>query len=189
VPGNEADDRFYSHYLIRRLPAEVILDAYAQVTGVSTPFDKTLTGRGQVPVVATDQFPPGVRAQQLPDVQLVSRFLDAFGRPERVQTCSCERNAEATVGQALHLNNGQTLNDKLRAKNSLVAKWLDRKLSDDDVIGDLFLRALSRDPTAAERTKLRELLAEAAAAKADRRETLEDLAWGVLTGREFLFNR
>src|SRR5205085_2751894 len=36
VAGNEADDRFYSHYLVRRLPAEVILDAYAQVTGVPT---------------------------------------------------------------------------------------------------------------------------------------------------------
>src|SRR5260370_9634936 len=38
VPGNAADDRYYSHYLIRRLSAEVILDAYSQVTGVPTPF-------------------------------------------------------------------------------------------------------------------------------------------------------
>ena len=39
------------------------------------------------------QYPKGVRAQQLPDVHLVSRFLDAFGRPERIHTCSCERTA------------------------------------------------------------------------------------------------
>src|SRR5205807_2343045 len=86
VPGNEGDDRFYSRYLVRRLPAEVILDAYTQVTGVPTPFTELRTGNGQVPVVPTASYPLGVRAQQLPDTLLVSRFLDAFGRPERVQT-------------------------------------------------------------------------------------------------------
>ena len=30
APGAEADDRFYSHYLVRRLPAEVLLDAYSR---------------------------------------------------------------------------------------------------------------------------------------------------------------
>jgi hypothetical protein len=129
-----------------------------------------------------------VRAQQLPDVRPVSRFLDAFGRPERSQTCACERTRDASVGQALHLNNGQTLNDKLRAKESLVSQWLEKKVSDEVVIGDLFLRALSRPPTPAEQVRLMEALA-AAKAGTDRRETLEDLAWGVLTGREFLFNR
>jgi hypothetical protein len=184
--GAEGDDRFYSHYLIRRLPAEVILDAYSQVTGVSTPFDTLRTGQGTVAVVPTALYPKGVRAQQLPDVHLVSRFLDAFGRPERAQTCSCERTQDGSVGQALHLNNGQTLNDKLRAKESLVSRWLHTKASDEEVIGDLFVRALSRPPTPAERTKLMGLLADSA--KADRREALEDLTWGVLTGREFLFN-
>ncbi|HEY1375318.1 MAG TPA: DUF1553 domain-containing protein [Gemmataceae bacterium] len=187
--GAEADDRFYSHYLIRRLPAEVILDAYSQVTGVPTPFNTIRTGAGTVAVVPTGLYPKGVRAQQLPDVQLVSRLLDAFGRPERMQACSCERTQDASVTQALHLNNGQTLNDKLRAKESLVSRWLAAKLSDDAVIDDLFLRALSRPATPAERAKLTALLAEAAKAGADRREALEDLAWGVLTGREFLFNR
>jgi len=187
--GAEADDRFYSHYLIRRLPAEVILDAYSQVTGVPTPFDTLQTGAGQVAVVPTALYPKGVRAQQLPDVHPVSRFLDAFGRPEREHTCACERTQDASVGQALHLNNGQTLNDKLRGKESLVSRWLDKKVSDDDVIGDLFLRALSRPPTPTETAKLARILAEATKAGTDRREALEDVAWGVLTGREFLFSR
>jgi len=42
-----------------------------------------------------EQVLPGTRALQLPDTQLVSYFLDAFGRPERGQTCSCERQQEA----------------------------------------------------------------------------------------------
>jgi hypothetical protein len=187
VPGNESDDRFYSHYLVRRLPAEVILDAYSQVTGVPTPFDTIRAGGGGPPQVPIASYPIGTRAQQLPDTLLISRFLDAFGRPERVQTCSCERTQDASVGQALHLNNGQTLNDKLRAKDSLVATWLDAKAADEAVVRDLFLRALSRDPTAEELRKLAAVLAESK--DADRREVLEDLAWGVLTGREFLFNR
>ncbi len=187
--GAESDDRFYSHYLVRRLPAEVILDAYTQVTGVPTPFDTLRTGAGQVAVVPTGLYPKGVRAQQLPDVHLVSRLLDAFGRPERAQACSCERTQDASVTQALHLNNGQTLNDKLRAKESVVSRWLAEKLSDDAVIDDLFLRALARPATPAERARLTALLAGAAKAGAGRREALEDLAWGVLTGREFLFNR
>ena len=36
--GNANDDRFYSRYLMRRLPAEVILDAFSQVTGVPEDF-------------------------------------------------------------------------------------------------------------------------------------------------------
>jgi hypothetical protein len=187
--GSESDDRFYSHYLVRRLPAEVILDAYAQVTGVATPFDTLQTGSGHVATVPTGLYPKGVRAQQLPDVHLVSRFLDAFGRPERVQTCSCERTQDASVGQALHLNNGQTLNDKLRSKESMVSRWIDKRVSDEEIIGDLFLRALSRPPTATERTRLTAVLDETEKAVTNRREALEDLAWGVLTGREFLFNR
>ncbi len=184
VPGNEADDRYYSRYLVRRLPAEVLLDAYAQVTGVPTKFD-TVRGGGQVPT-ATQLYPTGTRAQQLPDVQLVSRFLDAFGRPAREQTCSCERNPDATVGQALHVANGPTLNEKLTAKQSIVSRWLDAKTPDAAVLRNLFARALSREPTPAESAKLTALLAEA---KDDRRAALEDLTWGVLTGREFLFNR
>jgi hypothetical protein len=186
VPGNESDDRFYSHYLIRRLPAEVILDTYSQVTGVPTPFDQIRAGGSGAPQAPTNNYPLGTRAQQLPDTQLISRFLDAFGRAQRAQTCSCERTRDASVPQALHLNNGQALNDKLRAKDSLVAKWLSTSMTDAAIVRDLFLRALAREPSADELKTMLTLLAEA---QGDRREALEDFAWGVLTGREFLFNR
>jgi hypothetical protein len=184
VPGNAADDRFYSHYLIRRLPAEVILDAYAQVTGVSGDFAIYADTK---PVF---HFAPGTRALQLPDVQIASPFLDAFGRPERTQTCSCERQQDSSVGQALHLNNGQTLNDKLRSKDSRVSRWLDEKIGDEVAVRRLFLLALSREPLPTEMQKFKDLLAEAARDKTmTRRQALEDLFWAVLTGREFLFNR
>jgi hypothetical protein len=189
LPANAADDRFYSRYLLRRLPAEVVLDAYAQVTGVPTPFTQTEAG-GTGAAVGTGDYPQGTRALELPDAKVVSRFLDAFGRPDREQACACERSQEASVGQALHLNNGQTLNDKLRDKNSVVAKWAAANVSDAEAITRLFRLALCREPTAAERTRLLALMAEAAKEpQATRREVLEDLCWAVLTSREFLFNR
>src|SRR5439155_13708666 len=71
LAGNAGDDRFYSHYLIRRLPAEVILDAYAQITGVATPFTQVEAGTtgNKQPYAGA---PLGARALQLPDSLVVS---------------------------------------------------------------------------------------------------------------------
>ncbi len=184
VAGNESDDRFYSHYLIRRLSAEVIIDAYSQITGVPTPYSIYFDAK---PVF---NFPAGTRALQLPDIRVGSTFLDSFGRPERVQTCACERQQDSSVSQALHLFNGQTLNDKLRDKKSLVSRWLEEKISDEDAVRRVFLLGFSREPTASELTKFKGVLEEYAKDPASsRREALEDLFWAVLTGREFLFSR
>jgi hypothetical protein len=184
---NAADDRYYSRYLVRRLNAEVLLDAYSDVSGVPTAFNKLSLGPtgGER---AEGSFPAGTRAMQLPDSLLISRFLDAFGRADRLQVCSCERTVDSSVTQALHLNNGVTLNDKLRDPKSRVAAWLTEKATDDDAVNRLYKLALAREPTAAERAKLVPLLAEAKT-PAERREALEDLFWAVLTSREFLFNR
>src|SRR5262249_54679167 len=134
-------------------------------------------------------YPLGTRALQLPDSLVISLFLDAFGRPERSQTCSCERQEESSVGQALHLNNGKTLNEKLRAPKGRIQQWIDQKVSDEEAVRRVFLLALARQPTDTERQRLLGLMAEASREpQATRREVLEDLFWGVLTGREFLFN-
>ncbi len=184
LAANLKDERFYSHYLVRRLSAEVILDAYSQVTGVPTPFSIFSDTR---PVFA---FAKGLRALQLPDVKVASAFLDAFGRPEREQPCSCERAQDATVGQALHVNNGATLNDKLRAKEGRLERWTREKIGDAQVIREVFQLALCREPNADEASKFAAQLKQAPAdAGAPRREALEDLLWSVLTSREFLFNR
>jgi len=184
--ANKADDRFYSRYIIRRLPAEVVLDAYSDIAKVPTAFTQVTVGSSGG-TSATPDYPLGIRALQLPDTQLVSQFLDAFGRPERGQTCSCERQQESSVTQALHLNNGKTLNDKLRDKKSRVEEWVNEKVGDDEAIRRVFMLALARTPSETEFTRFRKLMTEDA--KAPRREVIEDLFWSVLTSREFLFNR
>ena len=97
--------------------------------------------------------------------------------------------------QALHLANGETVNEKLRAENGIVAKILASKASDDQVIDDLFVSALSRGPTDAERERLVKILADSVAGLTEpkqqaeaRRQAIEDLYWATLTGNEFLFN-
>ena len=180
VPGNESDVKYLSHYPVKRLSAEVLLDAIARVTEVPTAFGG---------------YPPGWRSLQLPDVQVASTFLDAFGRPERVSTCSCERSAEPSVSQALHLANGETVNAKLRSDSGAAAKQAASKLTDHEILDHLYRAALGRRPSETERSKLLPVLAGATTGLADeraiaaaRRQAIEDLYWATLTGKEFLFN-
>ena len=168
---NAKDDRYYSHFIARRLPAEVILDGLSQVTGVPTKFEG---------------YPVRTRALQLPDSRVDSYFLTVFGRPERLITAESERQQDPTLTQALHVINGQTINEKLRAPDGVVERFAKSNLSDAEVIEHLYLAAYSRPPTAEEKTRLTEALAQQRGDS--RKQVLEDFAWAVLTGREFLFN-
>ncbi len=169
--GQAPDPKFLAHYPVKRLPAEVLLDAIARVTEVPTNFPG---------------YPPGWRSLQLPDSKVDSTFLSAFGRPERLNTCSCERSAEPSMSQALHLANGTTINEKLRDPKGAVAKAIDAKATDTEIIDRLFLAALCRHPTETERTRLLKLIGSEDAAL--RRQAVEDLYWAIMTGNEFLFN-
>lgn len=183
VPGNEGDTRFYSRYFPRRLMAEVLHDAIAQVTHVPTQFttkDTSNAGDKGVP------FPKGWRAMQLPDANTDSYFTKAFGRPLREQTCECERTAEPSVTQALHVSNGDTINHKLQDQASCVAQALTAGLDDAKAIDQAYLSAVARPPTPAEKQQLLQLFATAP--KAERRTLLEDTYWALLSSKEFLFN-
>jgi hypothetical protein len=173
LPGNAEDAKFHSRFVPRRLPAEVLLDAIDQVTGVPTPFAG---------------YPAGWRSLQLPDSKVASPFLDAFGRAPRESVCSCERSEEPSIAQALHLANGTTLNEKLRVDSGRIARWAASGMTDAEVVDRLVKSALGRPPDQAERAALVAPLAEAGADPAARRQALEDVAWSVLTSKQFLFN-
>ena len=175
---NLDDDKYGSHFVIKRLPAEVLLDAYSQVTQVPEKFEG---------------YPAGMRGLQLPDTAIKSYFLTAFGRPIRQQTRESERTSVPTITQALHVINGETLNNKLRAPDNSVDMLLRLGFSDEQILDYLYLASFTRHPTDSERTSLLNVLASAEKEKvvgADdpRREAWIDMSWALMTGKEFMFN-
>jgi hypothetical protein len=182
LPGNKDDTRFYSRYYPRRLMAEVLHDAVAQVTQVPTmfrtknPYDQGDKG---------DSFPAGWRAVQLPDVNTDSYFTRVFGRPLREQTCECERTEEPNVTQALHIANGDTVNAKLRDATGLAAKVIASGKPVAQWLEDAYLAALGRKPVAAE---VQSVEAALAGAKEEKRAVVEDVLWALMSSREFIFN-
>jgi hypothetical protein len=168
-PSNVRDHRFFSHYYARRLQAEVLLDALAQATGEPDHFPG---------------YPLGVRAVQVPDPTVPSYFLSLFGRSERITACACERTGDVTMPQLLHLQNGQSVADKVRSPQGRLAQMLKEKKSDQDMIQELFLASLSRRPTAAELARITQELAVAE----NREEMWRDLFWALLNTKELAFN-
>jgi hypothetical protein len=174
---NADDDKYGSHFMIRRLPAEVLLDAYSQVTQIPEKFEG---------------YPAGMRGIQLPDTAVKSYFLTAFGRPARQQTRESERTSVPTITQALHIINGDTLNNKLRAPDNFIDMLVRLGFSDEQIVDYLYMASLSRHPTEAERTALLDALQSADHDKGSgadsRRAALIDMSWGLLTGKEFMFD-
>jgi hypothetical protein len=174
---NRADDRYYSHYLSRRLGAETLLDAVCQVTGAPEKFKGV---------------PAGLRAVSLPDTRVASSFLDTFGRPARQVTCECERNMEPNMSQALHLINASTLNDKIIVTNATLERLLASGPTTDALIDDLYLRCLCRRPTPSERRAVIDALFPAITNARDlverRRQVFGDLLWALLGSPEFVYN-
>ena len=186
VAGNEKDTQYFSRYFPRRLTAEVLLDAIAQVSDVPTEF--TQIGFKGADFQKTDSYPVGTRAIQLADSAVVSSFLKTFGRNERDITCECERSNKPSIVQVLHINNGVTINDRLSSDKSCVAKAVVEEDEAEKIVHEAYMRALSRPPTDDESTRLTDLLSEATEDDSDRRQLVEDLYWSVLSSREFLFN-
>jgi len=166
---NAGDTRFFSHFPSRRLPAEVLLDAIDTACGTQERF----TG-----------VPLGTRAIELPDPKFSSYFLDTLGRPQRIVSCECERTAEPNLAQVLQLANGELVHRKLTEKQGRISKLIDSSAADRQAFIELYIAALSRQPSAEELGHCATIVSTAA----DRRSGLEDVLWALINSREFLFN-
>ncbi len=187
LEGNRLDRRFYSRYYPRRMMAEVLHDAIVQVTEVPSKFDFiAFPGADRE---KTEFYPLGTRAVQLYDAAVENYFLQTFGRNPRRIVCECERSDEPTMVQVLHLSNGITLNEKLRTPGNRLEKLLKLRregMSSAALVDEIYLACLSRYPTEAERQKLLTLLPTPG--DKTEAEIVEDLFWGLMSSREFLFN-
>ncbi|HYH68324.1 MAG TPA: DUF1553 domain-containing protein [Urbifossiella sp.] len=170
TPTNRDDWKYFSRYAPRRLGAEALLDAVCDATGVPESF------KG---------FPAGTRAVQLPDGEFPHPFLRVFGRPPRASACECEREADTTLHTALMLQGGAFLQEKLTAPKGRVATLAASKLTDREVVEEMFLLTLARRPTADETGKVLAFLA--AGDQRLRRQRFEDVMHALLNHPEFLF--
>jgi hypothetical protein len=168
--GNAADSRFYSHYNVKRLAAEPLLDAVDAATGTRTKFNKV---------------PLGTRAIELPDARYNNYFLSTFGKPRREGVCECERVSAPNLAQALHTLNGDTLAAKIGDAQGRIARLLAAKKPHDEIVNELYLAALSRRPSAEEQAIWRRELTASPGGKI----FYEDLLWALLNSKHFLFVR
>ncbi len=166
TPSNIADRLNYSRHYRRRLRAEVLSDAVADVTQTPESFQA---------------MPPNSRANQVWTTRVDSVFLDTFGRPNENQDPPCERMPESTVTQALHMMNSQQLDQRVRSEKGRAARLAASDQSPPQIVDELYLSTFTRYPTAAEREYAVNLI-EAAA---DRRGVIEDLMWAMLNSPEF----
>ena len=169
VPKNVADTRLHLHYNVRRLPAEVTLDAIDFACGTQERFAGV---------------PLGTRAIELPDSNYPSYFLDSTGRPKRVVTCECERTSEPTLVSVLHMINGDLMQRKLTDKNGRIEKFLKEKTEPEAAIRECYLVTFSREPTGEE---LQVAVDHFGKSKTPR-EGFEDILWALMNSREFIFN-
>lgn len=176
--SNASDERNYSHRVLRRMTAEQALDAIALVTGTPVQLDTTyIGGPGDGRTVE--------KAVEMPLSRLKgadSYVLKIFDKPQRTQSCDCERGVTANLSQALYLYNDAELTAKIADARGRLAKLLAEVKEDSRVLDDLYLAALTRLPTDAERQRTAEHLK---AAKS-RAEGFEDVFWALLNRQEFL---
>lgn len=167
---NRKDELFFTHYYVKRLPAEALLDAIDFACGTREKFN---------------DLPLGTRAIQLPD-PVASDFLDTFGRPQRLIACECERFSEPNLSQTLRLMNSPLLNSKIDDANGRIAKALAQHKPNSALLDELYMVCLGRRPRLQERQIV--LGTALFSPASDRKAVFEDVLLTLLNSKEFLLN-
>jgi len=167
--SNAGDKLNFAHGSVRRVRAEVLLDAISQITETPNKFQG---------------LPVGARAVQIADGAVSNYFLTTFGRAKRESVASTEVKTDPNLSQALHLMNGDAVNDRIR-RGKVVDRLIAAGRKDPEIAEELFLRVFGRAPRADE---LAAVTAAVAADPANRQAVFEDVFWALMNSKEFYFN-
>ena len=176
-PLNEKDVACFSHYPVKRLSAEQLLDALCQATETTDSF------ASWIPVPPTI-LPAGAKAAQISDGDIDSTFLQLFGRPARDTCYEGERSADTSLRQSLHLIASGHVEGKV-ANSPRIQRLFQAKRADPEIVEEVYLATLSRFPKEEEKRKVVEYLAKN---KDARVQAVQDLLWATLNSKEFLSN-
>jgi hypothetical protein len=174
--SNKFDKNNFSHAYIRPLMAEQVVDVLNAALGVDETF------------VTQDAAPAGTRVVEVGSSRLASPnlayALRIFGRPPRTTACDCERAAEPALPQTLFRMTDQSILQKFTDANGRAAKLGKTKLTNTELVDELFLSTLSRLPKADEKE---DALKHLSGAK-NRLEGITDVLWALVNTREFILN-
>lgn len=175
---NVAEDSLFARAIVRRLPAEALLDAQSQV------LDEPLQFSGYDKVLRAGQL-PGVRRSRDKDRKATEgdRMLSTFGKPQRLLACACERSEETTLKQALVLIGGQELQERLESNAGRIEQWVRWESSAESLVDEMYWTTLNRSPTSDEQRQAAHWLGVGQ----ERAAAVRDLAWALLNAKEFLF--
>jgi hypothetical protein len=168
--------RHFAYYRLRRLDAEVLIDALCQITGTTEEYSSL------IPEPFTF-IPETQRSIALADGSITSSFLEMFGRPPRDTGMESERNNGTTAAQRLHLLNSTHIRRKIERSPKI--RWLIGSSRDSlETVRMLYLTILSRFPTPEELTILRDYSKSGVARG---KQALLDLTWALINSPEFLY--
>ncbi len=179
-PTNQFDSRNFASFHPRRMPAEILVDALGQATGVPEVFKA-----GGAPVAKAIEI-PGTIADRMVGNPSVELAFTIFGRPTRnaEALCDCDRENRPALVQSLYLANHPDLLKKISSPKGRLTELLKSQSDDARRIDDLYLWTLSRLPTDAER----QICVEHVRKNASVIRGFEGLLWSLLNTREFILN-
>lgn len=177
VPGDKppTDKTLYACYNVRRLDAEVLIDALCWIGGDGESYSSA------IPEPYTF-IPKEQRTIALADGSITSQFLEVFGRPARDTGQQSERTNAPTEGQRSYLLSSADVQRRIQASPRLNRLVAEAKGNLDTVVDWTYLTVLSRHPTAEEAAA-----AKAYVSKLSVAQGIVDLAWALINTKEFSY--
>ena len=173
VQGLDAEANF-AGYPLRRMSAEVLMDALSDVTQVASRIDEqTSAPTSKQRAIVRSEVPGG------------SGFLSTFGKPNRLLICECERSNAVSLGQSLMLVNGADMRSKLAESRNRITTMLASNRELTAMLDDLYIATLTRPASTTELEKMVNYIEHSASPRA----ALEDILWALINSQEFALIR